>query len=80
MNYFFTYGMFFDTDVLAKYQYWMRLDADSEIMSAEEDPFSHAAKNDFVFAFRDRVYSGGGCNHGLKAVMQVRVFLRVLRS
>lgn len=65
MNYIFTYAMFFNTPALAKYQYWMRVDAEVEVLEVpQEDPFAVMAQNNWVFSY-DAVNEGIHCNKGL---------------
>lgn len=65
MNYIFTYAMFFETEALAKYKYWMRMDADLMLTNVAEDPFKKMRSEDWVFSYRD-IISDNRCNVGFQ--------------
>ena len=68
MNYVFIYGMFFDSDALAPFDYWMRIDADSVVRFAA-DPFHqlHITGTNMLY---QGPFRGGGCTQGLNEEME----------
>jgi len=69
MNYVFTYGMFFDTDVLHKYQYWLRLDSDSRVTHVQEDPFLAMKSQNLTFAYRETEFNGACCTEEMPSTI-----------
>jgi len=63
MNYLFIYGMFFETNALASFDYWLRIDADSNVIF-RVDPFEHMHATSTHILYQGP-YSGGGCTDTL---------------
>eukprot|EP00928_Gymnodinium_smaydae_P095842 TRINITY_DN8323_c0_g6_i1.p1 TRINITY_DN8323_c0_g6~~TRINITY_DN8323_c0_g6_i1.p1 ORF type:complete len:621 (-),score=119.11 TRINITY_DN8323_c0_g6_i1:77-1912(-) len=58
MNYIFMYAMFFDTPVLAKYDFWLRVDADAYLKETpRKDPFKVMRAKGWVFSYRWKLES-----------------------
>ena len=74
MNYVFIYGMFFDSDALAPFDYWLRIDADSVVRFAA-DPFEmmHETGKNVLY---QGPFRGGGCTERLNAEMEEYVSAR----
>mmetsp|Transcript_117026 Transcript_117026/g.227548 ORF Transcript_117026/g.227548 Transcript_117026/m.227548 type:complete len:346 (+) Transcript_117026:85-1122(+) len=70
MNYVFTYGMFFDTDVLHKYRYWLRIDSDSRVKDVQEDPFQAMRRQNLTFAYREQPFTEACCTTEMPAKVE----------
>eukprot|EP00929_Paragymnodinium_shiwhaense_P093173 TRINITY_DN53303_c0_g1_i1.p1 TRINITY_DN53303_c0_g1~~TRINITY_DN53303_c0_g1_i1.p1 ORF type:complete len:376 (-),score=71.98 TRINITY_DN53303_c0_g1_i1:807-1934(-) len=76
-SYLLAYGMFFDSDVLSQYTYWLRVDANADLRGFDTDPFQLMAQEKWRFAYR-QMGSSWACNVNLPKQMRDYMELNLL--